>query len=716
MRLHLRLCFRVFTTLLGLAGLALPAAWTTARAQGIPPSSSPPGERALDSSPAPDDEQAADTERESDDEWEGHVAAPTVTGPVGLFRMQTAEVGAPLHFRVGLHLQGLRQNNFLIGDSSASSRDKNSRILGDLTAALTLPNVTFIRHLELYLAIFNASNENLRRETGRLDPQVILSLGDVGFGVKGAWRVARGLSLGGHVGARFFNSVSGVIANFAASTVSFDGLATLDIRAYAPRVPIRLHFNGGYFLDRSLRLLPPGQCSQSDAIDACIRSRVVETFAFGLGVARARFAFGLELPFRPHTRRGGIVGVAPFGEYHIERAHGTGDSTVAGALASAGIPQSQIDAALIQYVTAGLRLRPTAGLIIDAGVDIGIASPGFRYGPPVPAYNVILGIAYAYGPARTKTRIVTRTIIEPAPPAPVAPRIVQGYIRGTVRDAITNKPISGAAVRYVGLPLSAQLTGEDGSFVSYPLAPGEVHLEAAHEDYDTIPTTVTVQDGRDATVDLLLAPRPKESKVRVHAVDEHGAAVPNLRVHAAGPATRDATPAADGALVSLPAGEYALTIEAPEYLAKERSITVEPMRDQNLEVTLRRRPQQTHVTITREAIVIRGTIHFGTNNAIILPDGQQLLDEVVDVLTKNPQIRKVSIEGHTDNRGSPARNLRLSKARAEAVRTYLIMEGISPMRLVAQGFGAARPLAPNMTPANRARNRRVEFRIIESGE
>jgi outer membrane protein OmpA-like peptidoglycan-associated protein len=269
----------------------------------------------------------------------------------------------------------------------------------------------------------------------------------------------------------------------------------------------------------------------------------------------------------------------------------------------------------------------------------------------------------------------------------------------------------------VGLALSPQLTGEDGTFVSYPLAPGEVHLEATHEDYDTIPTTAMVQDGRDTTVDLLLAPRPKESKVRVRAVDEHGAAVPNLSVHAVGPATRDATAAADGALVSLPAGDYALTIEAPEFLAKERSITVEPMRDQNLEVTLRRRPQQTHVTITREAIVIRGTIHFGTNNAIILPDGQQLLDEVVDVLTKNPQIRKVSIEGHTDNRGSAARNLRLSKARAEAVRTYLIKEGISPMRLTATGFGASRPLVPNLSPANRAHNRRVEFRIIEqSGE
>ncbi len=117
----------------------------------------------------------------------------------------------------------------------------------------------------------------------------------------------------------------------------------------------------------------------------------------------------------------------------------------------------------------------------------------------------------------------------------------------------------------------------------------------------------------------------------------------------------------------------------------------------------------------KDQIVIKGTIHFGTNNATILPDGQQILDEVVDILAKNPQIKRVSVEGHTDNRGIPAANLKLSQDRAAAVVAYLVAQGVAADRLTSTGFGASKPLVPNLTPANRARNRRVEFKIVDQG-
>jgi OOP family OmpA-OmpF porin len=71
----------------------------------------------------------------------------------------------------------------------------------------------------------------------------------------------------------------------------------------------------------------------------------------------------------------------------------------------------------------------------------------------------------------------------------------------------------------------------------------------------------------------------------------------------------------------------------------------------------------------------------------------------------------VVIEGHTDNTGSPDYNLRLSQLRADSVRSFLIANGIAPLRMQAIGFGETRPEAPNDNAAGRQQNRRVEIVI-----
>jgi outer membrane protein OmpA-like peptidoglycan-associated protein len=75
-------------------------------------------------------------------------------------------------------------------------------------------------------------------------------------------------------------------------------------------------------------------------------------------------------------------------------------------------------------------------------------------------------------------------------------------------------------------------------------------------------------------------------------------------------------------------------------------------------------------------------------------------------------VERVAIDGHTDDQGVPAANQRLSLARAEAVKAYLVVAGVPPERLEARGFGQARPLTSNATPAGREQNRRVEFIIL----
>ncbi len=118
------------------------------------------------------------------------------------------------------------------------------------------------------------------------------------------------------------------------------------------------------------------------------------------------------------------------------------------------------------------------------------------------------------------------------------------------------------------------------------------------------------------------------------------------------------------------------------------------------------------VELKKDKIEIKQKVYFDTAKWTIKPVSYPLLNEVAQVLKDHPTI-KIRIEGHTDSRGRDAYNLRLSQKRAEAVRDYLIQQGIDPSRLEAVGFGETRPIASNATAVGREANRRVEFVITE---
>ena len=120
------------------------------------------------------------------------------------------------------------------------------------------------------------------------------------------------------------------------------------------------------------------------------------------------------------------------------------------------------------------------------------------------------------------------------------------------------------------------------------------------------------------------------------------------------------------------------------------------------------------IVVTEKEIRITQQIQFEFNKAIIRPGiSYKILDEVVGVLNDNPKIN-LEVQGHTDNVGGDAYNMKLSQSRAEAVRTYLINKGISASRLVPKGYGFHQPLVPNTNAANRELNRRVQFIRTES--
>ena len=114
-------------------------------------------------------------------------------------------------------------------------------------------------------------------------------------------------------------------------------------------------------------------------------------------------------------------------------------------------------------------------------------------------------------------------------------------------------------------------------------------------------------------------------------------------------------------------------------------------------------------------IVLRG-INFDFDKSNIKSEFRPVLDEAAQILADNPSVR-VTIEGHTDSKGSDAYNQRLSERRANAVKRYLVSKGIASDRLETVGKGEKEPIAPNTqpngkdNPEGRAMNRRAELKV-----
>jgi outer membrane protein OmpA-like peptidoglycan-associated protein len=124
-------------------------------------------------------------------------------------------------------------------------------------------------------------------------------------------------------------------------------------------------------------------------------------------------------------------------------------------------------------------------------------------------------------------------------------------------------------------------------------------------------------------------------------------------------------------------------------------------------------PRSVRLDTETGQIFILQRVEFATNRDVILDRSFPVLEEVRAVLAANPQLVRVRIEGHTDDRGRDAANLDLSRRRAASVTRWLVEHGVEASRLEAWGCGEVHPMEDNASADGRQANRRVEFHIVD---
>lgn len=125
-------------------------------------------------------------------------------------------------------------------------------------------------------------------------------------------------------------------------------------------------------------------------------------------------------------------------------------------------------------------------------------------------------------------------------------------------------------------------------------------------------------------------------------------------------------------------------------------------------------PQKVELTVEEQEVInkVFSNLTFQTGKTVISASSYESLDLLSDLLIKKPSF-KLLIEGHTDNVGKAAANMKLSQTRSDAVKKYIVGKGIDAARITAKGYGQTKPVADNKTAEGRAQNRRVEFTILE---
>jgi len=395
--------------------------------------------------------------------------------------------------------------------------------------------------------------------------------------------------------------------------------------------------------------------------------------------------------------------------YNVDVGKISGGGSIPDIFLVPAIPQLAIRFQPIRNVA--LRLEAGYGIVqfwVGASLLVGFETgevPHTAPPPPPPPQQRV-----------ARSEVIERRVEVTAPPVVAPPPPTQGRIRGMAWSEAEQRPVAGAVVKLIGMELSSLVSGDDGSFVTYELDPGLVTFELTHADYETATCAATIPStGGEAQARCMLVPKPKKGAVNGSVMGARNAPLAGVQIQLTGPAPLTAVTDAGGtfSLEGVTPGTYAIRAEAEGYLVKLDQVVVVADITAQPRLVLTEKPRNSVVDVRENEIVITRQINFVTNSAKIRPDAEPILIEVADVMLRHPHIRRVEVQGHTDNKGRAARNLELSQQRAESVRDWLIGAGVEASRLDARGYGQNEPIEDNRTAAGRTKNRRVQFMIRE---
>jgi hypothetical protein len=150
--------------------------------------------------------------------------------------------------------------------------------------------------------------------------------------------------------------------------------------------------------------------------------------------------------------------------------------------------------------------------------------------------------------------------------------------------------------------------------------------------------------------------------------------------------------------------KYQITAEAEGYIP--HTIIIDPKEARDGVITR-------HIALTSKGgTIVLTHLIFEQGKAVINPKSFTELDEVAAMLKENPKM-EIQLEGHTDNQGNAEANMKLSQSRVDAVKKYLTSKGIAKDRVQTKAFGGSKPIATDNTEEARAKNRRVEMRVLK---
>jgi outer membrane protein OmpA-like peptidoglycan-associated protein len=650
----------------------------------------------------------------------------TYLGPVGGINVVEAGSGAPQSFRMQL------ATDFFFKDDYLYDNDRTRYVGGALSLSFTP-----IEHLEISAAATARSLRN-KRKLYELEPfgdpsQVLQTIGDPYIDIKSYGSIAPGITLGGDVQLAFLTRPSDTNVDFAGVSTTLRGNLSFDLREMKAHLPLELRANASYVFDNSgkivnqvesrrLKQLQDAGLTMAGANDEFRQIALRhERLAYNVNrVDHVSLALGLEAPLELSEN----VALHPILEWELWVPVNRQDYNCTRAVLPNGAKIPGQDSCLAdegvdtwpQHVTAGFRLFPAlAGLNLLAAIDIGVGGTTnfVRELAPTMPYRVMFAASYTVD-YKPKPPVTVVKEVEKRVEVPVAPP--EGHVRGTVLEEGTTTPVANARVTFPGRELSPLVSDEQGRFASYAFAPGDVQLEVDAEGYRPGTCQATIAPaGGDVPLECKLVALPRVGSIVGRVLDENGAPVPNAQVQLIGPTVRNPVADAEGRFteLDLAPGDYSAKVDQEGFLISVTPANVAVRKETQLQLSVLHKPKVPLVTVAKTKLTIKGTIYFNNDNAELQSRSEPLLTAIADTLLRNPGLKRVEVQGHTDNSGAAEHNLELSNKRAAAVKDWLVRAGVEQDRLVAQGYGSSKPIAPNLGAVGRAKNRRVEFVILE---